>query len=79
MGFFNSKPSVYTSQVITYINNTFEFVKVQFNNFITNGITINFLLPLINGVFLGFGEILAKDVYFKYLAAPVVKRRVSKY
>ncbi|KAL6936520.1 hypothetical protein ACO0R3_000117 [Hanseniaspora guilliermondii] len=79
MGFFNSKPSAYTSQVKTYVDNTFEFIKVQFTNFITNGITINFLLPLINGVFLGFGEILAKDVYFKYIAAPVVKRRVSKY
>lgn len=79
MGFYNATPSIYISQVGTYISDSIEYIKVKFNAFITHGLTINFLLPLINGVFLGFGEILAKDVYFKYIAAPVVQRKVSKY
>jgi hypothetical protein len=79
MGFFNSTPSIYVSKIGANISKTFEYIKIKFNAFITNGITINFLLPLINGIFLGFGEILAKDVYFKYIAAPVVQRKVSKY
>lgn len=79
MGFFTSIPSINDPQLPTYISQKFEILKIKINNFITNGITINVLLPLINGIFLGIGEILARDIYTQYISSTVVKRRISKY
>lgn len=79
MGFFSQFQSFNISQIQNYVNVKIELLKKKVNSFITSSITINLILPLINGIFLGIGEILAKDIYSKYICTTVVKRKVSKY
>ncbi|XBW38516.1 hypothetical protein QEN19_004105 [Hanseniaspora menglaensis] len=79
MGFFPQLSFITIPKLPDSITVKIEILKQKITKFITSGITVNLLLPLINGIFLGLGEILAKEFYFSYVGKAIVQRRVSKY